>query len=58
MLYIWRRPVGVDDKKFFSRMTGTGKHIPKKLFTFSHNSQNRHPFDTPLAFREAKAHFP
>jgi hypothetical protein len=29
-----------------------------KLFTFSHNSQNRDPFDTQLAFKRPKAHFP
>jgi type VI protein secretion system component VasA len=27
-----------------------------KLFTFSHNSQNRDPFDTQLAFKRTKAH--
>jgi hypothetical protein len=30
----------------------------EKLFTFSHNSQNRDPFDTQLAFKRMKAHFP
>jgi hypothetical protein len=53
-----REPVRVDDKNVFSRIAVAGKNFPEKLLTFSHNSQNRNPFDTPLAFKRTKAHFP
>jgi hypothetical protein len=35
---------------FFAQIRFAGKNFPKKLLTFSHNSQNRHPFDTQPAF--------
>jgi hypothetical protein len=35
---------------FFAQIRFAGKHFPEKLFTFSHNSQNCNPFDTPPAF--------
>jgi hypothetical protein len=43
---------------FFAQILAAGKHFPEKLLTFSHNSQNRHPFDTQLALPGTKAHFP
>jgi hypothetical protein len=46
---------------FFAQILFAGKHFPEKLSTFSHHSQNRHPFDAPfdtqLAFKGTKAHF-
>jgi hypothetical protein len=56
--HLAREPVRVDDESFFSRIAIAGKHFPEKLLTSSHNSQNRNPFDTPLAFKRTKAHFP
>jgi hypothetical protein len=56
--HLARDPVRVDDESFFSRIAIAGKHFPEKLFTSSHNSQNRNPFDTPLAFKRTEAHFP
>jgi len=55
--HLAREPVRVDDESFFSRIAIAGKHFPEKLFTSSHNSQNRNPPDTPLAFPRTKAHF-
>jgi hypothetical protein len=52
-----REPVRVDDESVFSLIAFVGKHFPEKLFTSSHNSQNRNLPDTPLAFKRMKAHF-
>jgi hypothetical protein len=56
ILSLAREPVRVDDESVFSRIAVTGKHFLQKLFTFSHNSQNRNPPDTPPAFKGAKTH--
>ena len=49
ILRLAREPVRVHYDSVFSRITIFGKHFPQKLFTFSHNSQNRHLPGTPLA---------
>jgi hypothetical protein len=48
--HLAREPVRVDDESFFSRIAIAGKHFPEKLFTSSHNSQNRNLPDTQLGF--------
>jgi len=47
----------VDDGSVFSRIAVVGKHFPQKLFTFSHNSQNRNPFDTQLGLGSSEDTF-
>jgi hypothetical protein len=55
--HLAREPVRVDDESFFSRIAIAGKHFPEKLFTSSHNSQNRNPPDTQLGFGRSESTF-
>lgn len=51
--------VRVDYENVFSRIAVAGKNFPKKLFTYSHNSQNNgNPFDKQLVIQRAKSAFP